>query len=269
MNLAELRLKIANDPETKDLNITGSDLLVVGRYLEIRGTIIDGYKPILKTTPYVEIIYLPTEEKINQKIRLEIKQNLEVFDSDIYLQDASFADFKILNSQRERVLTLAKEFIQNYSKTNYVKGLYLYGGYKTGKTYALSMIARELAKNNINVLLVFMPDLVRNIRQGISDGDLEHKINLLKQAEVLMFDDIGGENFSAWFRDEILLPILQYRLAASLPTFFSSNLEYNELAKAFILNKGNEHDYVKGIRLLQRIKDLSTYVKLDETIYNK
>ena len=145
----------------------------------------------------------------------------------------------------------------------------LYGGYKTGKTYALSMIARELAKNNINVLLVFMPDLVRNIRQGISDGDLEHKINLLKQAEVLMFDDIGGENFSAWFRDEILLPVLQYRLAASLPTFFSSNLEYNELAKAFILNKGNEHDYVKGIRLLQRIKDLSTYVKLDETIYNK
>lgn len=269
MSLAELKQKIKNDPETKDLEVSGSDLLVVGRYLEIRGTIIDGYKPVLKTSPYVEIIYLPTEEKINEKIRSEIKQNLAIFDSDIYLQDASLENFKVLNGEREKVLTLAKEFIENYSKTNYVKGLYLYGGYKTGKTYALSMIARELAKNNINVLLVFMPDLVRNIRQGISDGDLEHKINLLKQAEVLMFDDIGGENFSAWFRDEILLPILQYRLAASLPTFFSSNLEYNKLVEAFVVNRSNEHDYVKGVRLIQRIKDLTTYVKLDETIYNK
>lgn len=266
MTLLELRQKVNNDPETKGLDLSDSDLLIVNRYFSIRNQIIDGYKPKLNTSPYVEIVYVPTEEKINAEIQREMQKNLAIFNSDIYLQEADFKDFEILNDERKKVKELALEFINDYSKTNYVKGLYLYGGYKTGKTYALSMIARELAKNNINVLLVFMPDLVRNVKQGISDGDLEEKINVLKQSEVLMLDDIGGENISAWFRDEILLPILQYRLAAKLPTFFSSNLEYNKLVEALVFSK-DSYDYVKAVRVIQRIKDLATYVKLDEEIY--
>lgn len=266
MNLEDIRKKVELDPETKGLQLSNADLLVVNKYLKIRDEIIDGYKPVLKTEPYIEIVYVETEEKRNLKIHNEIKNNLKIFESDIYLQDASFEQFAVYNEERKKVKELAQQFINNYSKTNYVKGLYLYGQYKSGKTYVLSMIAKELAKNNVYVLLVFMPDLVRTIKQGINDGDLEKKINILKQAEVLMLDDIGGENYSPWFRDEILLPILQYRLSAMLPTFFSSNLSYVELSK--MLTNDNQ-EQVKGSRVIRRIRDLAEYVKLSEETYPK
>lgn len=269
MTLNELRARILNDSETKDLVISDADLVIVNRYLDIRDTIIDGYQPLLKTDPYIEIIYVPTKEKKEEQQKQKLKGHLQVFDSDIYLQEANLKDFKNMNDSREKVLNYAYEFLLNYSKDNYEKGLYIYGPYSTGKTYLLSAIANELAKREINVLMVFMPDLVRTIKQGISSGDLETKINLLKQADVLMIDDIGGENMTPWFRDEIFLPIIQYRLSAKLPVFFSSNLDMKDLMDALTISKGNELDYVKSVRIIQRIKDLTTYINIGNEQYKK
>ena len=47
---------------------------------------------------------------------------------------------------------------------------------------------------------------------------------MLKTSPILMLDDIGAESNSAWFRDEILMIVLEYRMMQELPTFFSSNL---------------------------------------------
>lgn len=267
MTLEEIRKIVETNEETKDLEISNTDLLTVFRYLEIKDEIIDGYKAILKTTPYIEIEYVPTKEQVEINNRAKIKQNLVMFDSDIYLQDASLDFFKISNDERKRTLELAQEFLNNFSLTNYHKGLFIYGKYGTGKTYILSAIANELASKGISVLMVFMPDLVRNIKAGINQGNLEEKINQLKQVDVLMLDDIGGENMSSWFRDEVLLPVIQYRLSAKLPMFFSSNLEMRELADALAISKQNELDYVKSVRLIQRIRDLTTYVQLNEEQY--
>ena len=41
----------------------------------------------------------------------------------------------------------------------------------------------------------------------------------IKQAEVLILDDIGAEQSTPWVRDEILQVILQYRMQEDLPTF--------------------------------------------------
>ncbi|MDY0278164.1 MAG: ATP-binding protein [Acholeplasma sp.] len=262
--LDEIRKRIMADKETKKLKIEDTDLLKVNRYLDIRDQIIDGYKAVLKTEPYIEIVYLPTEEKRQELLRNKLKKHLLTFDSDIYLQDAKLEDFQIANEDRKRAFEFATSFLNNYQKNHYEKGLYVYGKYASGKTYLLSAIANELASREINVLLVFMPDLVRNIKQGITDGDMDEKINILKQADVLMLDDLGGENMTAWFRDEILLPIIQYRLSAKLPLFISSNLSMEELAEMFAIGKGNELDYVKSVRIIQRIRELTHYVKIND-----
>lgn len=270
MTLETIRKRIQEDKETKKLIIEDADLLKVNRYLDIRDTIVDGYRPALQTEPYIEIIYLPTKEKREEILREKIRQHLILFDSDIYLQEATLEGFELLNDTRKKAFELAEDFLKNYNHTKtFQKGLYVYGKYHTGKTYLLSAIANELAKREVNVLMVFMPDLVRNVKQGISDGDLEYKINQLKQADVLMLDDIGGENMTSWFRDEILLPIIQYRLSAKLPIFFSSNLTMEELMNAFAVSKNNELDYVKAVRLIQRIRDLTTYVQLNDSQYKK
>jgi primosomal protein DnaI len=268
MTLEEMRKVISKDYETKNLSISEVDIYKVYQYILDRDEKreINGFQPVLKTDPYIEIVYQPTKEKEQEIRRRKIKEHLKFYDSEVYIQDASLQSFEVSNEERQKAYDLAIDFINNYRKDRYHKGLFIYGKYHTGKSYLLSAIAQKLAEKNITVLFVYMPDLVRSIKQGMNDGNLEQRINQLKQADVLMLDDIGGENMSPWFRDEVLVPIMQYRLSAKLPVFMTSNFEYVQLVDAFTVNK-DEMNRVKAARLIQRLKDLMTYLKLSQEQY--
>ncbi len=268
MTLDEMRKVVSNDPETKNLSLLDIDIYKVFQYLQDRDQhmVKDGYQPVLRTDPYIEIVYRPTKEKAEELRRQKIREHLKFYDSEVYIQDASLSRFEVYNDEREKAYKLSFEFVENYRKDKYIKGLYIFGKYATGKSYLLSAIAQELAEKNITVLFVYMPDLVRSIRQGMNEGNLEQRINQLKQSDVLMMDDIGGENMSPWFRDEILVPVMQYRLSAQLPVFMTSNFEYVQLVEALTVNK-DEMNRVKAARLIQRLKDLMTYVKLTQEQY--
>jgi len=266
MTLEDMRKVIEKNPETKDLKITDVDVYKVYQYLLEKSEHItrDGYEAVLRTEPYIEIIYKPTKEKADAIRRLKIKAHLKFYDSEVYIQDATLDRFEVYNEEREKAHKRALDFLDNYRKDRYYKGLYIYGKYGTGKSYLLSAIAQVLAERNVSVLFVYMPDLVRSIKQGMNEGNLEARINLLKQADVLMLDDLGGENMSSWFRDEVLVPVTQYRLSAKLPVFISSNLEIIKLVEFFTVSK-DDMDRSKAARLIHRIKDLTTYVKLSES----
>lgn len=270
MDLKDIRKIVDTDLETKDLNVSDSDLLTVYRYLSVRGTIVDGNMPVLKTDPYIEITYLPTKEQVEKNlINKNNHRNLNFFNGDIFIQDnASLDHFTISTKEREKALKLSRDLINSYDTNGSFKGLYIYGKYSTGKTYLISAIANELSKKGLSVLFAFMPDLVRNIKTGMTERDLESRVNILKRTDVLMLDDLGGENMTPWFRDEILLPIIQYRLSGKLPVFFTSNLTMEELVDTLAISKSNT-DYVKSVRLIQRIRDLTTYVSLNEEQYKK
>lgn len=269
MDFKKMKELVLKDKELKGIEVSDADIFKVYQYIEMRDNkvTVDGYIPRLKTEPYIEIIYIPTKEKQASDLKAKLQRHLDYFDSDIYLQDVSLANFELFNDERKNAFDKANEFLNKYNKETFFPGLYLYGKYATGKTYLLSGIANELAKRDINVLFVFMPDLVRSIKAGMTEGDLEQRVNRLKQADVLMIDDFGGEYLSAWFRDEVLLPIIQYRLAASLPIFISSNLDYRQLTNALALST-NDQDRTKAVRIIQRIMDLTTYVKLSDENYN-
>src|SRR5699024_9041116 len=79
------------------------------------------------------------------------------------------------------------------------KGIYFSGPFGVGKTYFLGVLANELKKLHISSMLVYMPEFVREIRSSLKDDTLNEKVDYFKNAEVLMFDDIGAEMHSAWF----------------------------------------------------------------------
>ncbi|MDY0074362.1 MAG: ATP-binding protein [Acholeplasmataceae bacterium] len=268
MTLDEMKKVVQNDPETKNLSIADVDVYKIYVYLQDRDqhTVIDGYRPVLKTDPYIEIVYEPTQEKEMELKKSRIRKHLKFYDSEIYIQDASLSRFDVFNEEREKAYRLAIDFVEHYKRDHYMKGLYIYGKYATGKSYLLSAIAQALAERNITVLFVYMPDLVRSIRQGMNEGNMEERINQLKQADVLMMDDVGGENMTPWFRDEVMVPIVQYRLSAKLPVFMTSNYEYVGLVDVMTVTK-DETNRVKAARLIQRIKDLMSYVKLTSDQY--
>ena len=90
---------------------------------------------------------------------------------------------------------------------------------------------------------------------------VEDKLNYLKNVDILLIDDIGAENVTAWGRDEILGTILQYRMNNKLSTFFTSNLTLEELEVHLSLSKNSE-DKVKARRIIERIKQLSVDMEL-------
>src|SRR5699024_5355429 len=139
------------------------------------------------------------------------------------------------------------------------KGLYFSGPFGVGKTYFLGVLANELKKLHISSMLVYMPEFVREIRSSLKDNTLNEKIDYFKNTEVLMFDDIGAEMHSAWFRDEILGSILQYRMMEKLPVFFTSNYNLEQLQNELASTRDGVEE-VKAGRIIERIKQVSKAV---------
>ena len=88
----------------------------------------------------------------------------------------------------------------------------------------------------------------------------------LKKVDVLMLDDLGGENNTAFVRDEILGPILQYRMNEELPVFATSNYNFLQLVEHFA-DTSLETDKLKAGRILQRIQYLMNPVELVDLDY--
>ena len=90
---------------------------------------------------------------------------------------------------------------------------------------------------------------------------VEDKLKYLQNVDILLLDDIGAENVTVWGRDEILGTILQYRMNNKLTTFFTSNLNIQELETHLSITKNSE-DKVKSRRIIERIKQLTDDLEL-------
>ena len=88
-------------------------------------------------------------------------------------------------------------------------------------------------------------------------------VDELKLSEVLILDDIGAEQSTAWVRDEILQVILQYRRQENLPTFFTSNFNFEELEQHFAKGKHGNDETWEARRVMERIRYLAEETRLE------
>ena len=215
----------------------------------------EGYQPVLDFDKY-QISYKECEYKKKVNENAFISSFVDVLYLPKKILDARISDFYINTQNRKVALRRASDFIVRMKNHEETKGMLLSGEYGAGKTYLMAAIANELAKNSIKTILMYFPDLVRELKSDFNQ--LDEKINMLKTVDVLMIDDLGSENITPWVRDEILGPVLQYRMLDNKPTFFSTNLDNNKLIKHLSID-----DSMKGGRIFKRITDLCEYVKLD------
>lgn len=219
-----------------------------------------GYKPVLLENGKIGFCMCDELKKNN---RSNVKG---IFLSNQAL-DAMLEEFDTNTVERKKILAWASGFVANFGK-NTNKGLYLHGPFSSGKTYLLSAIANKLSEKNIKTILAFFPDLSRELKSSINSNTLEQRVYELKTVPCLMFDDFGGEMASAWLRDEIVGPVLQYRLTEGLPTFISSNLDYQQLIDHLSISRDASRDDMKAQRIVERIKKMTTLVRMNER-YNK
>ncbi len=216
-----------------------------------------GFEPLISYNGQVRKIYKKCSFLKQRVTEADADTMIDAMHLPSSILEASLAewDFKRSKNRRE-VYEAINEFLHDYELGKKPKGLYLWGKNNIGKTYALSALASELRKRHISATIAYYPDLVREFKSRVSKNNLEELISKLKQVEVLMLDDIGGEGDSSWVRDEILGPILQYRLLDKKPTCFSSNYSRVQLAQDHFA-KFRDSDKVRATRIVTRIKELT------------
>lgn len=267
-----MRAEIKAFKETKNLEVEDHELLSVLQYIELKKTydptnIDEKYEPYLATDPFIHIAYRVSEAYDTYQKKRDKINRIDTFYHNDYLIDATLDEFVASNDERKEALIAAQAFVEQFQRGTFIKGLYLYGKYRTGKTFLLSAIVNALIEKNVSIVFTYFPDLVRNIKAAIGDRTLEAKIKHLKNCDLLVLDDLGGEYMTAWFRDEIFGPILQYRLSMGLPLLVSSNYNLSNLHKLLSDTK-DDIDQVKSMRILTRIKELTKEIKLNENRYD-
>lgn len=205
----------------------------------------------------ISFTYRPCKYKISMDKKNKHLDNIRFFNTSEYVKEASLENIYKTDKNRFKVINKLMDFLDDYEASKPCKGLYLHGNFGCGKTYLISAIFNELAKKNYKSAIIFWPEF---LRQAFND-DFNEKFEFVKKVPLLLIDDIGAEGLTAWNRDEILCPLLQYRMDNNLTTFFTSNLSMKEL-EIHLANSKNSVDEVKAKRIICRIEQLTEDIEL-------
>lgn len=213
-----------------------------------------------KNEKSITFSYVMCQKMKKEQDKNEYQKNIHYYQVASELRKASFKDLYKDDAKRVPILKYINEFVKKYIKNEYMKGLYLTGSFGSGKTYIISALFNDLAKKGYKSAIVYYPDFLVDLKSSFNTN-YEEKFNYIKKVPLLLLDDIGAENVSNYNRDEVLGPILQYRMEEKLPTFFTSNLTIDELENNLSITSSGV-DKVKARRIVERIKQLTENFEL-------
>ena len=253
-------------PEELNRSISKFNQYITERDKFLRGDtdyIAKGYKPILVMNHgYADVSYEETPELIAAEKEAAIKNRLKLINLPASLKKASLAQVDLDDLGRLPVFENLLAFVEQYPAIQ--KGLYLYGDFGVGKSFMVAALAHDLSeKRGVSSTLLHYPSFVIDAKNAISDGNVKTLVDEIKLAEVLILDDIGAEQSTAWVRDEILQVILQYRMQEDLPTFFTSNFNFEDLELHFAKGKHGNDETWEARRVMERIRYLAEETRLE------
>jgi primosomal protein DnaI len=195
----------------------------------------------------------------------QVKKRIRSFYVDERALNEGYKEVEIMGKDRLRAPAVQQVFKYiRETKGNGLstRGLYLYGSFGTGKTFLMSYLLHELAIAGFTGVIVYMPEFVEDLKSLMMDSvKLKETTEMMKNCDLLIFDDIGAENLNPWARDHIMGSILNYRMNRK-PTFYTSNYNLEGLEKHLsFTNKDGEEGY-KGQRLMDRISPFVDVVNL-------
>lgn len=222
-----------------------------------------GYKPILVMNHgYADVSYEETPELIAAEKEAAIKNRLKLINLPASLKKAKLAQIDLDDLGRLPIFERLYAFVDLYPSIR--KGLYLYGDFGVGKSFMMAALAHDLSeKRGASTTILHYPSFVIDVKNAIGEGSVKTLVDEIKLSEVLILDDIGAEQSTPWVRDEILQVILQYRMQEDLPTFFTSNFNFQDLEKHFAKGKNGKDETWEARRVMERIRYLAEETRLE------
>ncbi|WP_219973659.1 ATP-binding protein [Rubrobacter xylanophilus] len=133
-----------------------------------------------------------------------------------------------------KALEKVESYLKNWEENREQgRGLYFCGGVGTGKTHLAVAVMNELIqRRRVPSLFVTVPELLDNLRGAYNDPgrDLDEWMDAVKNAELLLLDDLGAEKANEWVRERLFV-IINHRYRETLPTIFTSNIGPEELPR--------------------------------------
>jgi DNA replication protein DnaC len=109
--------------------------------------------------------------------------------------------------------------------------LLLEGTYGCGKTHLAAAVGNTRLDFEESVLFITTPDLLDHLRNTFgpsSEVGYDEMFDRLRNAPLLILDDLGVENPSAWAQEK-LFQLLNHRYARHMPTVITTNADINAL----------------------------------------
>lgn len=109
--------------------------------------------------------------------------------------------------------------------------LVLFGNFGVGKTHLAAAIANDLLRHGGHVLFSVVPDLLDHLRSTFgpsSEVEYDKRFADVRDAGVLILDDLGTESATPWAREK-LFQIINHRYNYALPTVITSNRKPEDL----------------------------------------
>lgn len=187
----------------------------------------------------------------------QIRNRIRSFYVDEKVLNGGYSLDEITNKDMERtkaVSQVVRYMMRTKEQGLQTEGLYLTGSFGTGKTFLMGYMLHELAKAGYSGVIVYMPDFVEDLKAMLHEpGKLKETVDLMKETDLLVFDDIGAENLNPWVRDHVLGSILNYRMNRK-PTFYTSNYDLEALEQHFSFTNKDGEEWHKGKRIMNRIQ---------------
>ncbi len=194
------------------------------------------------------------EEQKQKMLRLEKLRGHSLMGKQF--EKCTFQNFEI-NNQNKGMYKLGKNYCENWQEMKKDNmGLLLYGPPGTGKTFLAFCIANELLNDMVPVIAISSIGLLNRIKETYNawgrEGEVEI-INNLKNASLLVLDDLGAENNTPWAKEKIY-EIIDSRYRDRKPCIITTNLTRAGLNKKLTGEDGISRTYDRIVELCYPIE---------------
>ena len=171
-----------------------------------------------------------------QRERIRLNRRASFLESD--MQHWNFAAD---DGADARIMRAAKSYVANFTQfREQGKGLLLYGGVGTGKTFAAACIANALIDTGRTCL---MTNFARVLNTLWSIEEKQAYIDSFNQFDLLVLDDLGAERRSEYAQEQVF-NVIDGRYRSGLPLIITTNLGIDKIKKPDTIGNARIYDRV-------------------------